>query len=272
LARKKKDEDEGGGLPEWMATYGDLVTLLLTFFILLFSMASLDAEKFEEIAQSLKTTFMRLDAAGGGESFNDKSGTEIVSFNENNRKIIEKDSNEDKKESKDESEEINEAKTAEEASKETTDAQTEEAKNLEKEINELQEKYGLVNNIKVVETKTSFIVRLSSITLFNSGSANIKGSALEPLKELSNYLKEFKKEIAIQGHTDNIPIKTVEFPTNWELSTRRATNVTLYFINQCGLNPFQLTASGNGEYKPIVTNDSEANREKNRRIDIVIEK
>ncbi|MEN8906787.1 MAG: flagellar motor protein MotB [Clostridiales bacterium] len=256
MARKKNNDDHDEGLPAWMGTYGDLVTLLLTFFILLFSMANLDAKKFEEIAQAMKTTFMRLDSSGGGESFNDNKGKEFISLNENNRQIIKKDENKDKKEKESESE----------------SEKKEELEKLESEIEDLTKKYGLVNDIEVTETKSSYIIRLDSIMLFNSASANIKKSALKPLKELSTYLKSFKKEISIQGHTDNLPIITSEFPTNWELSTRRATNVTLFLIKECDLDPYKLTASGNGEYKPIVPNNSEANRNKNRRIDISIQK
>jgi chemotaxis protein MotB len=110
------------------------------------------------------------------------------------------------------------------------------------------------------------------LILFDLGSADIKIDGRNVLKKLGVMLKNLDNEIVIQGHTDNIPINTEIYPTNWELSTKRATNVVLFLIDECGLDPTKLTASGNGEFRPIAPNNSEINRQKNRRIDIVIKK
>jgi flagellar motor protein MotB len=102
--------------------------------------------------------------------------------------------------------------------------------------------------------------------------ADIRTDGKSVLQKLGTMLNLLDNDIVIQGHTDNLPINTDYFPTNWELSTKRATNVVLFLIDKCGLKGQRLTASGNGEFKPLAPNTSDANRQKNRRIDIVIKK
>jgi chemotaxis protein MotB len=102
------------------------------------------------------------------------------------------------------------------------------------------------------------------------GKADIKDSGKEVLDRLSTLLAELGNDILIQGHADDLPINTVLFPSNWELSTKRATNVVKYLVDFCNLPPEKLTATGNGEFRPIKPNDTPENRQENRRVDIVI--
>ena len=126
--------------------------------------------------------------------------------------------------------------------------------------------------VKVIDEKTHLTLRIDSVILFDLGKADIKDSGKEALQKIGELLKELDNGAVIQGHTDNLPINTLLFPTNWELSTKRATNVVLFLIAESGVDPTKLTATGNGEFRPIAPNDTEENRQKNRRIDIVIEK
>lgn len=256
MARKKKEEEIEEGLPGWMATYGDLVTLLLTFFILLFSMAVIDKQKFTEIAVSLKSTFLKLENT---DNFEVNNGKQIISVNPNAPQIVKRNyKDQETFEKKGDLEEENQ--------------KNEEYKKFKDDVEKVLEEMGLMEHVKVLENKEDIILRVDSVILFDSGKAFLKDYGKNAMKELSKYIKTFKTDILIQGHTDNIPINTVLFPSNWELSTKRATNVTLFFIDECGLNPKQLTATGNGEFRPIVPNTTPENRAKNRRIDIVIEK
>jgi len=145
-------------------------------------------------------------------------------------------------------------------------------KNVQKQLEEAIEKYNLTEYVKVVDEKQSLILRFDSVLLFDLGKADIRESGKEILKELGSMFKELDNDITIEGHTDNLPINTYLYPSNWELSTKRATNVVVFLIENCGLNPEKLTAAGRGEYDPIVPNDSDENRQKNRRIDIVVDK
>ncbi|MCX7841910.1 MAG: OmpA family protein [Clostridia bacterium] len=254
MARKKIEAEESGGAPEWMTTYSDLVTLLLTFFILLFSMAVLDKQKFQEVAFSLKSS---LTHKSNGEMFMDNTGKEIFSVMD---QVNVADSDENSQKNDDVSKNTSSGDSKEKIEK--------MIKDFQKAIDELK----LNDLVKVLEEDEQVILRVDSVVLFDLGSADIKESGKVALQKLSEVLKSVNNEIIVQGHTDNIPVNTYLFPTNWELSTKRATNVVLFLVNNCGLKPTKLTATGNGEFKPIAPNDSDQNRQKNRRIDILIQK
>ncbi|HHV98214.1 MAG TPA: OmpA family protein [Clostridiaceae bacterium] len=248
--RRKKSE-ESGGAAEWLLTYSDLVTLLLTFFVMLFSMASIDQHKFKEVAYSMRSSFLNISGgdkllANPGEAvlpipygtdFIDTSGNEISSGDEDSSQL------EDVK-----------------------------LQNVKAQVEKAIEKHNLKEYVNIIEEEQSLILRLDSVILFDLGKADIKASGKEILKELGGMFKELDNEITIEGHTDDLPINTMLFPSNWELSTKRATNVVVFLIENCGLDPKKLTASGRGEFKPIMPNDSPENRQKNRRIDIIVNK
>jgi flagellar motor protein MotB len=108
------------------------------------------------------------------------------------------------------------------------------------------------------------------VSIYESGSAEILSEGKRTLDALGKSLIPLENEILIQGHTDNVPINTPLFPSNWELSTKRATNVVVYLIESLNLDPSKLTATGNGEYRPIGDNNTAEGRQKNRRIEIMI--
>jgi len=262
---RKKSEEAAEGAPEWLLTYSDLVTLLLTFFVLLFSMATIDKQKFEEIANSLRSTFMR---NSNGELLNQNKGKNLISIIEENSAVDQEQSQVNNDPSMKKEQEQNETKEA----KETEKLKEQKLEKVKKQVEEAIKKLELKDYVSIIEEKYSLILRLDSVILFDLGSADIKASGKDILLKLGNMLKELDNDIMIQGHTDNIPINTTLFPTNWELSTKRATNVVLFLVDNCGLNPEKLTATGSGEFKPIRPNDTEENRQKNRRIDIVIDR
>lgn len=260
--KKKQNVEEG--LPEWMGTYGDMVTLLLTFFIMLFSMATIEEQKYKEIAQSLKGRFAY---EGVGEAYayeqGDSSVDPLVESTATSRPTATTYAT------------LNTATPVAESPGATATGAAGGQGELDDVLKLLEQaikKYGLGDYVKIINDNSEITLRIDSIILFDSGSADIKKDGKSILKSLGNIIKVLKKDIAVQGHTDNVPMKSSQFPSNWELSTRRATNVVVYLIETCGLDPARLTATGNGEYHPILPNDTEANRAKNRRVDIVIEK
>ncbi len=237
MAKKEKRKEEGGGAPEWMATYGDLVTLLMCFFLLLFAFSEIDAQKFEAVMQSFQGSAGVLE--GGttlSESplvFNGMPETQVA-------------------ESPDEPDELQELKEVVE----------EFLKENEMEMDVLVE----------LETR-GLLIRFEDNALFDSGKAVIKLDSVETLTFLSEILKsdEFlTRFIRIEGHTDNVPIRTARFPSNWELSTARASNVVRFFIEDLEMKPDRFSASGYGEYHPVANNESVEGRAENRRVDIVI--
>ncbi|NLI57408.1 MAG: OmpA family protein [Clostridium sp.] len=261
MSRRKyqMEEEKTQGAPEWMTTYSDMVTLLLCFFVLLYSMAVIDQQKFEQVAESLRSAFL----SSGGEMFDDNSGAKVIDImNGSEGGDLSKSNIEDDKD----------------LDEETLAGMIEAQKKKEKidefieEVREYIEDMELAEHVKVIEEEEQVILRIDSVILFDLGKADIKESGKDTLREVGKLLKEIDSEVVVQGHTDNLPINTTLFPTNWELSTKRATNVVLFLVDESDMDPLKLTATGNGEFRPIAPNDTPENRQKNRRVDIVVDK
>ncbi|WP_099187217.1 flagellar motor protein MotB [Tepidibacter mesophilus] len=238
MARKKRQEEAKQGAPEWMATYGDMVTLLLCFFVLLFSMSSVDVQKFQSIVQSFDGALGFLD---GGKTLS-------------NEQYIDKGLKDDKS--------TNQQK------------EMEDFDNLERKIKKYLDDNNLNEDVKVLNENSGMLLRFQDNVLFSSGRAVLKPKSEVTLRYISDLLnkKEFNdKLIRIEGHTDNDPIKySSKYPTNWELSVARSSNVVRFLVEGTGINPERISASGYSEYHPVVPNTSDENKAKNRRVDIVI--
>ncbi|CAH2214016.1 flagellar motor protein MotB [Tepidibacter aestuarii] len=238
MARKKRQEEAKQGSPEWMSTYGDMVTLLLCFFVLLFSMSSVDAQKFQSIIQSFNGSLGFLD---GGKTLSSEQ-------------YIDRGLKDDKS--------TNQIK------------EIENFNNLEKKIKKYLDENDLNKDVKVVNENSGLLLRFQDNVLFSSGRAELKPKSEVTLRYISDLLnkKEFDdKFIRIEGHTDNDPIKySSRYPTNWELSVARASNVVRFLVEETGINPERISASGYSEYHPVVANTSDKNKAKNRRVDILI--
>ena len=142
--------------------------------------------------------------------------------------------------------------------------------NIFDEISEIMKYYGVDEDVGLFATPGGLTIRLSDTVLFESGRADISKSATPILKKISDIVANTSYTIRIEGHTDNLPINTDLFPSNWELSTTRAIRVLRYMVERQGISPSRLSAEGFGEYKPLVANDTAGNRAKNRRVEIKI--
>lgn len=239
MSRKRQKEQESQpGSPLWMTTYSDMVTLLLCFFVLLFSFSTIDAQKFQAIIQSFQGSLGILD-----------SGTSITT-----------------------DQFITEAMKSDL----TTDQrqELEDFIKLQEVLEEYLETYDLDSDVLVTQENAGLVLRFQDNVLFDPGKAQLKTRSKEILKDISGFLQtpEFiEKSIRIEGHTDTVPVNpTSLYPTNWELSAGRASNVVRYLIEDLSLNPERFSISGYGEYHPVAPNDTAENRSKNRRVDIVI--
>jgi chemotaxis protein MotB len=220
-----------------MTTYGDLVTLLMCFFVLLFAFSEIDAQKFDAIMESFQGSAGILS---GGKTLNQDQ----LVFDAMPEQSI--------------------TKTVEEI---------ETLQVLEEIINEYIEAEDLQFEIQVELEDRGLVIRFPDNVLFDSGRAVIKEETVDTLAFLGEVLKDpqfVSMDIRVEGHTDNIPINTPQFPSNWELSTTRATNVLKFFIDRSNIDPYRLSASGYGEYHPIASNDTIAGRQNNRRVDVVV--
>jgi chemotaxis protein MotB len=124
--------------------------------------------------------------------------------------------------------------------------------------------------ISVTQNERGVTVHIMEELLFASGSADIKQASLPALDTLAGVIKKLRNDLRVEGHTDNVPISTVQFPSNWHLSVSRALNVAYYLIQKHGLKQERVSVVGYSEFHPLVPNDSPASRSRNRRVDIVI--
>jgi len=129
---------------------------------------------------------------------------------------------------------------------------------------------GLEGQAAVFRTERGVVISLYGAVLFDLGKADIRPQAEAVLDRVAAALARIPNYVSVEGSTDDLPINTALFPTNWELSVRRATTVVRYFVDRHGLDPRRFLAVGYGEYQPMFPNDSEANRARNRRVDIVV--
>ena len=229
MARRKEEEHKAGA-PEWMATYGDMVTLLLCFFVLLFSFATLDVQKFEAISKSMSGSLGVLDSG-----MNLSMEPLVNSF-----------------------------------PADSPNEEVEEFVKIYEQMSEYIKENNLESSITLRLDERGLLVRFMDDVLFDSGKADLTASAREIINKVAEIIKQNEKNVRIEGHTDNVPINTVRFPSNWELSTTRAVNVVKYLIEECGLEASRMAASGYSDQHPVDDNNTKEGRQKNRRVDMVI--
>lgn len=140
----------------------------------------------------------------------------------------------------------------------------------DKIVEKLKGNVSINNSVKILKEKRGVVIRLNDTMLFDQGSAIIKPEAKAVLDKISTSLNTFKNPVVIEGHTDSVPIKNDKYPSNWELSTARATNIITYLTEQQKFTAGRLSAVGYGEYMPVSSNEDTMGKAKNRRVDIVI--
>lgn len=241
MARKKHgpphEEHQGEA---WLLPYSDLMTLLLALFISLFAISQTDQTKVSQMAQAFSSAFNM-----GGPSFFSQMGP-------NAGRMAEMPSDEDRGNS----------------------AYIQESKQLDevkREIDEYVKQNDLEQDLSTTMTDDGLMIRIKENALFPSGSATLGGQAQRIGPVVANLLAPMTQRVIISGHTDNVPINTPQFPSNWELSSQRAINFMKYLFSlNSKLNPVRFSAIGFAEYRPIADNATEEGRQKNRRVEILI--
>lgn len=262
---KRKPDDPPKGAPAWQSTFADLMNLLLCFFVLLFSMSTIDAQKFELIAASFSETFSIFSA--GGSSFGEgaliNSGvsqlSQLDSFMTTMGKAAES--------TEQSSIEAEFEKTIEEMQEEML----KENEQLAEKIQETVDENNLTGDIDIDFTSQYVELTLNGALLFDSGSAQLKSEASFLMEKLAVILQKYAQGvIEVEGHTDNVPIHTARFKSNNELSSARALTVFEYLVDNTSLDPAVIKHSGRGEYIPVADNSTPEGRAKNRRVEIKI--
>lgn len=226
------EEDSGTG---WLMAYADLMTLLLTFFILLFMFSSIDVAKFENVLASIQENL-----GGGPPSL---AVLHPTSEPVTGSQPIPMDS-----------------------------SPVMETLDIMREIQTFIQIRELGSQIEVHMDESNVIIRIKDQTFFASGVGTLYGEATAILNDIIAVFQRFPEyRINIKGHTDNVPISTPQFPSNWELSAIRATTVLRHLLDK-GVSPLRVTATGFADSVPLVPNDTERHRAQNRRVEFVLEK
>lgn len=285
MARKKQEEVKQG-LPEWQATFSDMMTLLMCFFVMLFSMSSIDAAKFEEVAQSFQQTVSIFK--GGAKAIGDgiliSNGVsqlnQLDEYYNTTGKTAESDS--DELEFKENAQGMDELA-------EKLGATEEEMKDLQKAISELEEEKMklsekmaekmeealsesmMEDKIDVEFNSNCVILSLNGAFLFDSGQAELKEEAKPVLNKIGVLLSKYADSIIeIEGHTDSVPLNGGRYENNDVLSSYRALAVFNYLKENAAIDPGVMKHSGRGEYLPVADNSTPEGRAKNRRVEIKI--
>ncbi|MCI8356423.1 MAG: flagellar motor protein MotB [Lachnospiraceae bacterium] len=259
---KRKPEEPPKGAPAWQATFADLMNLLLCFFVMLFSMSTMDAQKFELLAASFNQTFSIFSAGATaiGDGFLISNG--VSQLNELDDYI-----NSTGKSA--EGETIPE--DLQEAAEMMEQAKLEASEELAEVIEEALEEKQLENEIDIEFTSQYVQLTLNGALLFDSGSTELKEEALPILNQVGIILQQYSTStIEIEGHTDNVPMSGSKYSNNDELSNGRALSVFYYLEENTTLNPANIKHSGRGEYIPIADNSTPEGRAQNRRVEIRI--
>ncbi|MEX0835331.1 MAG: flagellar motor protein MotB [Nitriliruptor sp.] len=245
----RRGADEAPNSSAWLTTYGDAVTLLLAFFVMLFTMSSTDAEKFERMAESMRMAF------AGSEGIMPDSNSIVAPESADPQPITEPARPE----------------VPPQASPARPDVAPDLSQTLAEEIHQVLEESGLLEIADVLATPDSVVVRVRpDDVLFATGSDDVRPPARQIVAARAPSLVTIPNDVRIEGHTDDVPIHRGGY-SNWHLSSDRAVAVLRLFADEHDIAPQRLSAVGFGEFAPLVPNEGRTQRATNRRVEIVID-
>lgn len=260
MGKKRHTEHEHENEERWLLSYADMITLLMAFFVVLYAMSNVDSKKYEKLAASLSESLGPRQVTPVDLDLNPPLRRE----GERTRRPIDRNTQSPTPPPPPPAPQPD-AKSQKELRQEKAERLRDEVVN--KLLGEDSKDEIMVS---VSEDFREVSIRLAASLLFQPGSADMEQSAVPMLEEMAAILLPLKLPVKIEGHTDNVPINTPQFQSNWQLSAARAANVLLYMQNQFGLPPNLLSASGYGEFRPITDNETPDNRARNRRVEFVV--
>ncbi len=232
MARRRIRDDDATQSAPWMNTYADMVTLLMIFFILLFSMSQVNEQKFRDAVDSVHGAFGVLDGSPPG--ILDPQGTLTT-----DDFVL-------------------------------AAAELARLERLGDEFKKELAKSGMGDKVSIEMEERGLVLRFADSVLFDLGSAEVRSEGFDVLTKVGDLLRTTANPVRVEGHTDNWSIQTLKFPSNWELSTGRAASVVRFFMDHCEFDGDRLQAAGYSEYHPLESNDTAEGRQRNRRVDVVI--
>ena len=242
-----KEEEKPENHERWLISYADFITLLMVFFVVMYAMSQVDAAKFHDLAQSLNV------ALAGGSGFLDHQDGLIGpgGFTV-----------------------INNGQTGDGTPNQNVgagrDAELRSMRIIEQQLRTFFEDENISNDVTMKIDERGLVISVNDAILFDLGSAEINAKAEAELVQIGIALSKLDNYIRVEGHTDNLPIKTGRYGSNWELSSARSTNVLRLMSEKANVPPERLSAVGYGEYRPLADNSTPEGRAKNRRVDIIL--
>lgn len=251
MAIKKAPEKEANA-ERWLVSYADFITLLFAVFVVLYAMGQSDKAKVEEIVKSIQSSFGMATAGAPNPKVNviPSQAITIIPSLKPEIKITPM------------------AKTSRGQAK--TRAEEKDFRQIKSTVEAYLVKQGAHNKVTLEITRRGLIVSLKEAGFFNSGQATIKPEAYELINTIAEVMTQYNNPLRLEGHTDNLPISTGQFPSNWELSTARATNGLKYLLTHFEVDANKISATGYAEFRPIADNSTVEGRAKNRRVDLVM--
>ncbi len=256
MRRRKKKPEKAPNHERWLVSYADFITLLFAVFVTLFAMSQTDKKKVEEVIASMRESF-GYSKASVAHKVNVMDTTDMRAIPSLRPEAVNMGP-------------VQPQLKFQNTGKQQKHAEESDFKRMKTAMDAYLIKHGLQDRVKAEIDRRGLVISLKEAGLFDSGSAFIKISSYPLLAKLAESLSMYNNAIRVEGHTDNIPICSREFKSNWELSTARSTNILHHFVNYYKFDPGRISATGYGEFRPIEDNGTAEGRAKNRRVNIVI--
>ncbi|MBI2307820.1 MAG: flagellar motor protein MotD [Rhodocyclales bacterium] len=243
MARRKREEEHDNH-ERWLVSYADFITLLFAFFVVMYALSSINEGKYKVLSNSLTQAFRNVTVNASGQVIIPQEGVPTPPTVVAPPKMSQADAAKQK--------------------------QRERMRNMAKDIMEALAPLVREGKVRLLETSRGVTIEIADSALFAVGQAVLNAESSRALRAVADVIATADFPVTIEGHTDNVPIKTAQFPSNWELSAVRATTVLRIFAD-AGVPADRLTAIGYGETRPVEANDTIEGRARNRRVSIQID-
>ncbi len=244
--KRKKAHEKEPNLERWLVSYADFITLLFAVFVMLYAMSIVDQKKMEQVQASIQSSF----------SHDQTSSPALKVIGSKDFGLI--------------PEVLDQPVPPQPQEEVSAAAEAQEFSQIKKEVQDNLQGYGAKNEVQLTINERGLVISLKEAGFFPSGTAKVDAQALPLLDKIATSISHYANTIRIEGHTDNVPVNSPAFPSNWELSTARANSIVHYLIDKHGFKGAKLSVTGYGEYRPIADNATDAGRKLNRRVDIVM--
>jgi chemotaxis protein MotB len=263
MARKKK-HPEHVNHERWLVSYADFITLLFAFFTTLYAISTVDAKKAGKMVYSMQQAFNvdffpSKDAVLGGTPSTEGVGGKGAGGSKTSLQVVSS---------------LVPKTASGGGSGEGGDGDLgahQRMRALARQVVEVIQARGLAGKVDVkIEPQRGLVISLAEAAFFDSGAAELKAGAVGAMEAIAEILRRAPQQVRVEGHTDDRPIRTARFPSNWELSAARAVFIVEVLVQEYGLSPDQLSAAGYASFRPVDTNETSEGRARNRRVDIVL--